>query len=144
MFWIIVIAIIVIIWIVKGNGLLAAKTRNSIHSWATGDEGLCCECKHCRIDSAHQYSRTGYFCALSKCQNITESTRMGCFEKPKVTDDDINTLFANADIWTEFGKSYIRQSLVGRAMTWTEIDEFLKKIPREHPEYIDQKKVADR
>lgn len=84
MFWIVVILIVVIVFIVKGKGLTAARARNSIVSWATGEKGYCKDCKHCRHDTSRRYSDTDYFCSISKCKNITETTRMNCFEKPKI------------------------------------------------------------
>lgn len=135
MFLLLVIAVIVIVVIVKGNGYWAAKTRNSVVSWATGAEGNCCECKHCRKDDTGRYSTTGYFCVLSKCNNITESTVMNCFEKPKVTEEDLKELFA-LGIWNDAGKQYLRQNLLGKAMTWTELDNYLTQLPHDHPEFI--------
>lgn len=137
MFLILIIAVIVIIVIVKGNGYWAAKTRNSIISWATGAKGNCCECKHCRKDDTGRYSNTGYFCALSKCNNITESTVMNCFEKPKITEDDLNVLF-DLEIWNDDGKQYLRQNLLGKAMTWTELDNYIRQLAKEHPEFINK------
>lgn len=135
MFLLVVIAIIVIVVIVRGKGYWAAKTRNSVISWATGAEGNCYEYKHCRKDDSGRYSTTGYFCALSKCDHITESTVMNCFEKPKITEEDLKELFA-LGIWNESGKQYLRQNLLGKAMTWTELDNYLKQLPIDHPEYI--------
>ena len=135
MFWIILIAIIVIIYIVKGNGYFAARARNSIKAWAIAKEGYCHECKHCVKDETGQRSRTGYFCALSKCQNITEETRMNCFEKPKITEEDLQALF-DLGIWNDAGKQFLRSNLLGKAMTWTELDNYLKQLPIDHPEFI--------
>ena len=141
--WVLFIALIIVIAvIVKGKGLWAARTRNSIISWATGQEGLCCECKHCRHDPSRRFSDTDYYCSISKCKHITEETKMRCFEKPKVTEGDLQELF-KLGIWTELGKQYIRKSILGKAMTWTELDDFLKQLPIGHPEYIDQKKKEE-
>lgn len=139
MLWIILIAVvvIVIVVIVKGKGYWAAKTKNSITSWATGANGNCIECKHCRKDDSGRYSHTGYFCTLSKCNNITESTVMNCFEKPKVTEDDLKELFT-LGIWNDAGKQYLRRNLLGRSMTWNELNNYLKQLPNEHPEFINR------
>lgn len=138
--WIVIVLIIVVALIVKGNGLWAARARNSTISWATGEEGLCCECKHCRKDSSRRFSDTGWFCSISKCEHITHETRMRCFEKPKITEDDLQELFV-LGIWNEEGKQYIRQSLLGETMTWSELNAYLKKLPIEHPEYIDAQAI---
>lgn len=137
MFLIILIVAIVIVVLIKGNGYWAAKTRNDIKSWATGAEGKCCECKNCREDDSGRYSDTGYFCTISKCDNITETTVMNCFEKPKITEEDLNELFS-LGVWNESGKQFLRQKLLGKAMTWTELDEYLKQLPNEHPDFIDK------
>lgn len=139
MFWllVIVVAVIVIAVIIKGNGYWAAKTRNNIISWATNAQGNCCECKHCRKDDSGRFSNTGYYCALSKCENITESTVMNCFEKPKITEEDLKELFS-LGIWNESGKRFIRANLLGKAMTWTEINNYLKQLPIDHPEFINR------
>lgn len=40
-------------------------------------------------------------------------------------------------IWTSNGQNYIRNSILGEKMTFTELDAFLTKLAEEHPEYID-------
>lgn len=127
----IIAAIGVIVWLVKGNSLGAARARNSVVSWATGDEGFCNECKHC-----YRNESDDWVCSLSKCNNITEQTRMKCFEKPTVTENDLQLLF-DLGVWTEEGQNYIRQSILGKKMTFSEIDDFLKEIPVNFPNYID-------
>lgn len=140
---IIIIAIIIVcVVIAKGNGFWAAKTRNSVVSWATGQEGFCIDCKHCRHDSSMRYSDTEYVCVLSKCKNITPETRMNCFEKPKVTENDLQEIF-KIGLWNDAGKQYIRQSLLGKAMVWSELDAFMKRIPYEHPEFMDPQKQKE-
>lgn len=126
----------ILLFIIKGKGLYAARARNTIISWATGDEGYCCYCKHCKKDTSRRYSNTDWYCELYKCEDITPETYMHCFEKPKITEQDLQELF-ELGIWNEAGKEYIRKSILGRAMTFPELDEFMTKIPSEHPEYID-------
>lgn len=67
---------------------------------------------------------------------------MNCFEKPKITEDDLEQLFS-IGVWNDAGMQYLRQNLLGKAMTWTELDNYLKPLPNEHPEYIDQAKKAE-
>ncbi len=121
---------------------MGTKTRNSIISWATDQEGICVDCRHCRYDVSMQLSNPEYFCILSKCKDITPETRMNCFEKPKVTEDDLQSIF-KMGLWNDAGQRYIRQSLLGKAMVWAEVDTFMKKIPYEHPEFMDPKKQAE-
>lgn len=135
--WLWIIVGIVGLVIYRGKGYWAAKTRNDIISYLFCTEGYCCECKHCRRDNSGRYSATGYFCALSKCYNITEATVMNCFEKPVITMDDLNELFT-LGVWNDAGMQYLRQTLLGRSMTWTELDNFLKQLPYEHPEFISE------
>lgn len=135
--WLWIIVGIVGFVIYRGKGYWAAKTRNDIISWVFSPEGNCCECKHCGRDDSGRYSDTGYFCALSKCYNITEATVMNCFERPKITEADLNELFA-LGVWNDAGKQYLRQNLLGREMTWTELDNYLKQLPYEHPEFISE------
>ena len=122
--------IILIVWLLKSDSYNAARIRNSVTTWASGDEGLCNECKHCYRDDSGNWT-----CSLSKCNNITEQTRMKCFEKPTVNENDLKILF-DLGVWTEDGQEYIRQSILGKKMTFSEIDEFLKKIPSKFPNYI--------
>ena len=136
------IAVAVVVWLVKGKGYGAARARNSIVSWATGEEGYCCECKHCIKDDAHRYSETGWYCSISKCDCINECTRMKCFEKPTVTEDDLRQLFA-LGVWTAAGQQFIRESILGKKMTFSEIDAFLKEIPSKYPHYIDPEYVRN-
>lgn len=135
MLWITLIAIGVAIFILKGKGYMAARAKNSIVSWATGQEGNCCDCKHCRRDDSGRYSETGYFCALSKCNHITEATKMNCFEPIKVDMEFLTELFS-LEIWNDAGKQYIRQSLMGKQITWAALDTFLSQLAAEHPEFI--------
>ena len=132
----ILIIIGIVLFIVKGKGLTAARTRNTIITWATGDEGYCCECKHCRKDTSRRFSKTDYYCSLFKCEDITPETYMHCFEKPKMTEEYLEELF-ELGIWNDKGKNYIRNNLLGKSMTFSELDEFMTRIPIEHPEYID-------
>ena len=66
---------------------------------------------------------------------------MNCFEKPNVTEGDLQELFAPG-IWTKEGQQCIRQTILGKAMTFTELDQFLKNVPNEHPDYIDPDYIA--
>lgn len=131
MVWLILIAIIVVIWLAKGKSYDAARARNSVISWATNQEGFCCECKHCVKDESHQFSNTDYYCSISKRSNITETTRMNCFEKPTVTEEDLTALF-ELGLWNEKGEEYIKNSLLFKKMTFSEIDEFLTNLPDEY------------
>lgn len=135
-FLIVVAVIAVIIWIIKGNGYDAARARNSIVSWATGEEGYCHECKHCVKDCEHRFSQADWYCTIGKCDGITENTRMNCFEKPTVTEDDLRELFS-LGVWTTAGQQYIRDSILGKKMTFSEVDSFLKELPQKYPHYID-------
>lgn len=127
MFQSIIIAVTTVIAVI----LWAEKTRNYfIGSKRKG--------KYCRQDKNGHYSKTGYFCALSKCENITEETVMSCFEKPKITEEDLQELFA-LGIWNSDGQQFFRQNLLGKAMTFTELDNYLKQLPIEHPEYINER-----
>lgn len=138
----IIIAIVVIIWIIKGKGYDAARARNSIVSWATGEEGYCHECKHCIKDTANQYSQTGWGCTIGKCDSITDNTRMNCFEKPTVTEDDLRELFS-LGIWTTTGQEHIRQAILGKKMTFSELDAFLKELSKQYPHYIDPEYIKN-
>ena len=129
---IILIIIAIVIWIIKGQGYDAARLRNSFVSWAAGEEGFCRECKYCIKDSN---SFTGHRCSIGKCENITDTTRMDCFEKPTVNENDLQELFSMG-IWTYEGQQYIRNSILGKKMTFSELDEFLKEIPKKYPYYI--------
>lgn len=62
---------------------------------------------------------------------------MSSFEKPKVTEDNLKELFA-LGIWNDAGKQYLRQNLLGKAMTWAELDNYLKQLPNDHPEFINR------
>ena len=117
-----------------------SKVRESFErakNTVMGIEGNCVNCCHCCVDEKCQISPTGYYCRLSKCENITPETVMPCMEKPKVTEGDLNELFA-LGIWNESGKQYIRNTILGERMLYEDVDEFLKRIPVEHPEFIDQ------
>ena len=78
---IILIAVIVVVFLFASKGVTAARARNSIVSWATGKEGYCMDCKHCRMDTSRRFSQTDYVCSISKCRDITPDTRMRCFEE---------------------------------------------------------------
>lgn len=134
-FVIIIVIIVIIFWVIKGQGYDAARAKNSLISWATGDEGFCRECKHCIKDSENKYSSTGLYCTIGKCAYITDTTRMNCFEKPTVTENDLQELFS-LGVWTNEGQQYIRSSILGKKMTFSEIDEFLKELPQKYPHYI--------
>ena len=112
-----------------------SRKVESAGAFLAGERGRCIDCKHCCKDDNFQYSRTGYFCRLSRCEDITESTVMDCKVKPSVTEDDLQELF-KLKIWTPEGERYIRGELLGKKMTFDEVDAFLKKIPQEHPEFI--------
>ncbi len=62
---------------------------------------------------------------------------MPCFEKPKVTEDDLRELFT-LGVWTSNGQNFIRNSILGEKMTFTELDAFLTKLAEEHPEYTNK------
>ncbi len=136
-----IIIVGVVVYVIKNGGYYADKAKNSVVSWATGQEGYCRECKHCRFDESRRFSNTDYFCALSNCHDITADTIMNCFEKPKVTEEDLQELFS-LGIWNSAGKQYVRESLLGKTMTFSEVDEFLKAVPINHPEYIDPEYIA--
>lgn len=137
----IIILIILVYVVVKEKGLWAARTRNSIVTWLSPEKGLCSDCRHCRKDESHRFSDADWFCSLSKHEHITPETRMQCCEKPKLQEADLKDLFSMG-VWTGAGQEYIRKSLLGRSMGWSEINKFLAQVPIEHPEYIDQKAKA--
>lgn len=140
--WLLVLIIAgVILWVIKADNYDAARIRNSIATFASPEKGLCTECKHCIKDEALIHSDTGFYCRLSKAQNIDESTQMQCFEKPTVTETDLSELFS-LGIWNEKGRQFIRESILGQKMTFTEVSNFLKTIPIEHPEYINPDYVS--
>lgn len=127
MVWLILIAIVVVIWIARGKSYDSARIKNSL----IGQPGFCCDCKHCVKDDSHRFSNTDYYCAISKCYDITKNTKMDCVEKPTVTEEDLTTLF-EMGLWNEKGKEYIRNSLLFKQMTFSEIDEFLTNLPSEY------------
>lgn len=133
---VIVLAICVVSYAVSEIKYRFAKVKNTVKSWASDTEGRCIECRHCRTDNEYKCSDTGYFCVLSNCADITGETTMGCFEKPKVTEKDLESLFA-LGIWTEEGMDYIEESILGKAMTYSEVDAFLTELPKKYPHYID-------
>lgn len=58
----------------------AARAKN----YFVGQQGYCIECKNCVYDPTHSIVKgADYFCRLSKCENITESTMMNCCENAK-------------------------------------------------------------
>ncbi len=38
-------------------------------------------------------------------------------------------------IWTKEGQQCIRQTILGKAMTFSKLDQFLKNVPNKYPEY---------
>ena len=62
---------------------------------------------------------------------------MKCYERPRISEADLNELFT-VGIWNESGKQFLRQNLLGKSMSWTELDEYLKQLPKEHPEFINR------
>lgn len=136
MFWIIVIAAVIIFFILKSDSYDAARIRNGVKSYFVGEQGLCRECKHCVRDESRRFSDSEWVCRLSKCTHITEDTMMDCFEKPRVTEDDLNELFA-LGIWNDAGKRYLREMLLGKEMTFSELDAFLRELPKQYPHFID-------
>lgn len=137
-FILIVAAGVAIYLVVKGKGYWGARTQNKIKATFAPEEGYCCDCRYCAKDESGRYSQTGYFCRLSNASDITEATRMNCFEKPIITAADLEQLFS-LGVWNERGKDYLRQELLNKRMTYREMDAFLKRVPNEHPGYIDQK-----
>lgn len=134
------IIIILIIGFVVYGLLSNAKTEGSrvvdnATASLTGERGYCINCKHCCRDDELQYSKTGFFCALSRCENIDEETMMDCVVKPTITENDLQELFA-LKIWTVSGEQYIRNQLLGKKMTFAELDSFLSQLPKTHPEFI--------
>lgn len=139
----IIIALAIVVYVVvKEKGVWGARTRNSIVTWFSPEKGLCSDCRHCYKDESHRFSDADLVCSLSKCSHIAPETRMQCCEKPKVQESDLKELFSMG-VWTKAGQDYIRKSLLGRSMGWSEIDKFLTQLPIEHPEYIDQKAKAE-
>jgi len=113
----------------------ASRAVDNATAFFAGQHGRCLDCKFCRRDETHQFSDADYFCALSKCAEITESTYMDCMVKPVVKEDDLKELF-KLQIWTLSGEQYIRTQLLGKTMTYSEVDQFLKELPLSHPEFI--------
>ena len=113
---------------------VSRKVENA-GAFLMGERGRCIDCKHCCTDKNFQYSKTGYFCRLSRCSNITENTVMDCKVIPSVTEEDLQELF-KLKIWTLDGERYIRSQLLGKKMTFNDVDTFLKRIPQEHPTFI--------
>ena len=134
-----IVGLIVLLAIAGGIYYLYQEIRYKLDrakNFFAGQRGQCIYCKHCRTDETHQTSSTGYFCRLSRCENITEDTFMDCMEKPTVTSEDLETLFVEYNLWTPDGKAYIRANLLDAKMTWPEIDAFLKELPKKYPHYI--------
>lgn len=133
-----IVIIGVCVWLVQNS----KRKLESAKNFLMGEKGYCLDCKYCIRDDAKQYSDTGYFCRLSKCIGINETTVMDCMEKPTITEKDLEDLF-DLDIWTQEGELYLRNSLLGKKMTFSEIDAFLTALPQEHPQYIKQKEEKD-
>lgn len=136
---IIIVLIIIIVFVVKVKSGGSRTVDNMVANIA-GEKDRCLNCKFCCSDKSHQFSNTDYFCRLSKCDYIDSSTVMNCVVKPTVTEQDLQELF-KLGIWTASGKQYIRNQLLGKKMGFADVDEFLKRLPNEHPEYIDQEYV---
>ena len=119
-----------------------SRKAESAGAFLTGERGRCLDCKHCCRDDDFRYSTTGYFCRLSRCEDVTENTVMDCRVKPTITEEDLKELYRLA-IWTPAGEQYIRDRILGKKMTFDEVSAFLKQIPQEHPEYI-RPDVADK
>ena len=102
---------------------------------AAGQRGRCVDCKYCRYDGTGEISETGFFCRLSKRDYITEATVMDCVDPATITKREIAEIL-KADQWTAEGCAYIQESLLGKKMGWTGVEEFLSRLPQEHPEYI--------
>ena len=136
MFWafVILILIIIAVVIINGFGYWGAKKRNDIIEFFATDSHKCIECKHCSVDENGRFSETGYFCALSKCDNITEDTERKCFEKPKVIEKDIEEI-SSWNVLNDDGIQYLRQNLLGKSMTFTEVEEYLKELLTSHAEF---------
>lgn len=127
----VVIIGLVVYWLVGEGKRKADEIKNSI----VGERGYCIDCKYCLRDNTGAYSSTGYFCRLCKCQSITQGTIMDCVEKATVTEEDLQEIF-KLKYWTTTGEQYIRNSLLGKKMGFTEVDAFLSRLPHEHPEYM--------
>ena len=52
-----------------------------------------------------------------------------------VTGEDIAEIL-KLDLWTPEGCAYIKNSLLGKKLGWTGVNEFMSRIPKEHPEYM--------
>lgn len=138
MFVLILIAIVIaVIYFRADDGYNWAVLKNKAARWVAYEDKPCIDCKYCCRDDIGKYSDTGYFCRLSNCKNITESTKMRCFEMPTVTEDDLKELF-DLGIWNNEGKEYLRNTLLNKKMTFRELDDYLTKLPLEHPEFIDE------
>lgn len=107
------------------------KAKNSFVS----EKGYCMECKHCIKDEYCERSRTGYFCRLSNCENITEDTIMNCVEKPTVTEDDLKTIF-DTGIFNGDGQTHVRNEILGRKMSYIDFDKYLSELHTRHPEFF--------
>ena len=129
-----IILIIIGCAIYWGVGELKRKAE-SAKNFIMGERGHCVDCKYCKYDPEKQLSSTGYFCGLSKCNNITDDTIMDCMEIATVTAEDVAEIL-KLDLWTIEGRVYIKNSLIGKKMGWTGVNEFMSRIPKEHPEYM--------
>ena len=141
-----VIIIIVLIAIVYGvvTNIKSEVSRFADNTSASllGERGRCIDCKYCRRDTSHQFSNTDYFCVLSRCDHIADSTVMDCMIKPTISEEDLKELFA-LNIWTPEGKEYIRNSILGKVMSFSDVDAFLKELPVQHPEYINKDAIKN-
>lgn len=132
----IVIVCGIIYW---GTGELKRKAEGA-KNFIMGERGHCVDCIHCVYDQSQRFSSTNYFCRLSKCTNITDETVMDCMEMTTVTEEDLDE-FMKLDLWTPEGCVYIRESLLGKKMGWTGVNEFMTRLPQEHPEYMKRTEV---
>lgn len=117
-----------------GTGELKRKVE-SAKNFIVGERGHCVDCKYCVCDPSHQFSSTNFFCRLSKCNNITDDTIMDCMEMTTITEEDLNEIM-KLDLWTPEGRAYIRESLLGKKMGWTGVNEFMTRLPQQHPEFM--------
>ncbi|MBQ2818989.1 MAG: hypothetical protein IJF14_01245 [Clostridia bacterium] len=95
MFWVIVIAVAVLIYIIKADTINAARIRNSIKAWfmGTAGKGPCSECKYCIYDPSHWFSETDWYCRISRVHDLIPDSEMVCFEKIKPQKEKKNISF---------------------------------------------------
>lgn len=73
--YVIAIAILLLLWILFGQGYTPAKIRNRIKTWALDREDHCTKCRHCYVDGQCRLA-----CRLSQAKNITPETKKRCCE----------------------------------------------------------------